>query len=492
MNATNNTDPDDVPSTRATTPISSAHRGNRHHSPNVSMTVTPVGYGHVRGGSDSCQRLSGRKRKRMSAVERFYPIRHTLFSRFDQGIQLADDEQDDEMWYSVTPEPIARQIASRCKTPNGIIFDAFCGVGGNAIQFAFAGDFVLCCDVVAGRLEMLRNNARVYGQSGGLDLIHADFRTLRLRPGVDGVFLSPPWGGLGISSAAPVYSMGSMDAGNMDGVEIYRLARRISPNIAYYLPRSTSVDDVKRMASLTTNNGVATSPRRLHVDLHVCRDTYISGASGPRDCKSGRSREVVTFDHLAAGDLSPHPPADGHVQVTNNDEWRWKVTAVTCYFGEYARRVCNSGPLTVEDALGDLVRDVVRVVGADVLTRGVGVKMPPVPADSVDSALLANRQVQLLMRQTASRLTHCLPTAPAASSDALPDVSERDANSASAGDDGVRARKRPRVWEALGARLLARRSGMKEAFACFTEVQQRLRMMWRRRRKLRQTKRDLT
>lgn len=40
-----------------------------------------------------------------------------------------------EGWFSVTPEKIAEHIAERCRCD--VIVDAFCGVGGNAIQFAF-------------------------------------------------------------------------------------------------------------------------------------------------------------------------------------------------------------------------------------------------------------------------------------------------------------------------------------------------------------------
>jgi trimethylguanosine synthase len=39
---------------------------------------------------------------------------------------------DEESWYSVTPEHIARHIAERCRCD--LIVDGFCGVGGNAIQ----------------------------------------------------------------------------------------------------------------------------------------------------------------------------------------------------------------------------------------------------------------------------------------------------------------------------------------------------------------------
>lgn len=40
-----------------------------------------------------------------------------------------------DSWFSVTPERIARHIAARCRCD--LIVDAFCGAGGNSIQFAF-------------------------------------------------------------------------------------------------------------------------------------------------------------------------------------------------------------------------------------------------------------------------------------------------------------------------------------------------------------------
>jgi hypothetical protein len=40
-----------------------------------------------------------------------------------------------ESWCSVTPERIAEHIAERCRCD--IVVDAFCGAGGNSIQFAF-------------------------------------------------------------------------------------------------------------------------------------------------------------------------------------------------------------------------------------------------------------------------------------------------------------------------------------------------------------------
>lgn len=48
----------------------------------------------------------------------------------------------EESWFSVTPERIAEHIARRCCQQQStfcegdVVIDAFCGAGGNAIQFA--------------------------------------------------------------------------------------------------------------------------------------------------------------------------------------------------------------------------------------------------------------------------------------------------------------------------------------------------------------------
>lgn len=52
-----------------------------------------------------------------------------IFYRFDEGIQL-----DKESWFSVTPENVAWHIANKCGYD--VVLDAFCGAGGNTIQFA--------------------------------------------------------------------------------------------------------------------------------------------------------------------------------------------------------------------------------------------------------------------------------------------------------------------------------------------------------------------
>ncbi|GJN40911.1 hypothetical protein PR202_gn00328 [Eleusine coracana subsp. coracana] len=64
-----------------------------------------------------------------SDIIKYWTQRYSLFSLFDSGIKM-----DEEGWFSVTPEPIAKHHASRVDA--GVMIDCFTGVGGNAIQFA--------------------------------------------------------------------------------------------------------------------------------------------------------------------------------------------------------------------------------------------------------------------------------------------------------------------------------------------------------------------
>jgi len=71
---------------------------------------------------------------------------------------------DRESWFSVTPEIIARHQARKMQTD--LIVDAFCGAGGNAIQFALTCGHVIAIDIDPTKLMMASNNARVYGVKG--------------------------------------------------------------------------------------------------------------------------------------------------------------------------------------------------------------------------------------------------------------------------------------------------------------------------------------
>ena len=242
----------------------------------------------------------------LTPVPKDFFQRYRLFSRYSEGCLL-----DDEGWFSVTPEAIANQIAERCRCDT--IIDAFCGVGGNAIAFAkvcergeytitirrerldpdFRTMLVIAIDNSATRLTLARHNAAVYGVVDRIEFILGDFisfaeslqhqsgrsSTTRRRP-IDVVFLSPPWGGVDYLSMSPskdnqlatITSMqGEKDPGMnhpgtgqeyslanvspIHGGELFQIARAITPNIAYFLPRNQDLEEVSALVQPKTTGG---------------------------------------------------------------------------------------------------------------------------------------------------------------------------------------------------------------------------------------------
>lgn len=128
------------------------------------------------------------------------------------------------------------------------------------------------------KLRCAAKNARVYGVANRISFIcgdffhiakmmldsrkknnHSDFNyevvdlirnwnrgvvedsTLNSRFGVDAVFLSPPWGG---PSYLKEKEFDLTTQVHPNGIEIFYVAKHISPNICYYLPRNTQTKQV--------------------------------------------------------------------------------------------------------------------------------------------------------------------------------------------------------------------------------------------------------
>ncbi|CAH8526743.1 unnamed protein product [Schistosoma turkestanicum] len=100
-------------------------------------------------------------------LPKYWKRRYDLFERFDEGVQL-----DEESWYSITPEAIARRQAKICSCD--LLVDAFAGVGGNTIQFAYTCKLVLAIENCFPRLLMLHSNASIYGVLSKIMLVCGD------------------------------------------------------------------------------------------------------------------------------------------------------------------------------------------------------------------------------------------------------------------------------------------------------------------------------
>ena len=62
----------------------------------------------------------------------------------------------------------------------------------------------------------------------------------------DAVFLSPPWGGPEYNSRE--YDLHNM-GGQMDGFKVFNVAKSVSQNIAFFVPKNTDLDQLKELSA---------------------------------------------------------------------------------------------------------------------------------------------------------------------------------------------------------------------------------------------------
>ncbi|KAI3465346.1 hypothetical protein Pfo_022009 [Paulownia fortunei] len=201
--------------------------------------------------SISSEDLQGVLQEVPPSISKYWCQRYQLFSRFDYGIKM-----DEEGWFSVTPEPIAKYHAVRCG--NGAIVDFFTGVGGNAIQFAQWSKHVIAIDIDPNKIDYARHNAAIYGVDDNIDFIKGDSFSLAPKLKAHTVFMSPPWGG-------PAYSkVKKFDINTMlqphDGQFLFNAGKGIAPKIVMFLPRNV---DINQLAELCLS---ATPPWSLEVE----------------------------------------------------------------------------------------------------------------------------------------------------------------------------------------------------------------------------------
>ena len=121
--------------------------------------------------------------------------------------------------------------------------DGFAGVGGNVIQFARYCK-VLAVDIDTNKLEILENNAKIYGVNAQIQLVNQDFLKICERnQQVDVVFASPPWGGPGYLNRREF----DINWITPDIKEILRGCEKITRNAILYLPKNLNPLDIYRV-----------------------------------------------------------------------------------------------------------------------------------------------------------------------------------------------------------------------------------------------------
>ncbi|KAL2498257.1 S-adenosyl-L-methionine-dependent methyltransferase superfamily protein [Abeliophyllum distichum] len=209
--------------------------------------------------SISSEELQGTLEEFSPSIGKYWSQRYLLFSRYDDGIKM-----DEEGWFSVTPEPIAKHHASRCGS--GSIVDFFTGVGGNAIQFAQRSKHVIAIDIDPNKIGYAQHNAALYEVDDRIDFIRGDSFCLAPRLKADIVFMSPPWGG-------PDYAkVKKFDINTMlkphDGQFLFNAGKEIASRIIMFLPRNV---DISQLAELSLS---ASPPWSLEVEKNFLNGRF--------------------------------------------------------------------------------------------------------------------------------------------------------------------------------------------------------------------------
>ena len=215
---------------------------------------------------------------------KFWLQRYYYFSKFDKGIMM-----DKESWYSVTPEEISKYIAKLIKGKS--IIDGFCGCGGNVIQFSKYCSKVYAIDISRKKLDMCKNNCKVYHCKNNISFIHSDFLKMKNKIKADYIFLSPPWGGTEYKNSE-IYSIKKFMY--PDITEIIRISLSIANNILFFLPRNLDLDELFDLCSTVKNEIKEKSGEQLFFDIKIIKS-------------NGRIKSLlITFGHNIKDYFSKH------------------------------------------------------------------------------------------------------------------------------------------------------------------------------------------
>ena len=146
------------------------------------------------------------------------------------------------------------------------VIDGFCGSGGNVIQFSKYCSEVFAIDIDPKKLEICKNNCKVYNCSDNISFIHCDFLKIDNyadeKVFADYIFLSPPWGGVAYKKS-DIYSI--KESMNPDISEIIRVSLKIVKYIMFYVPRTLMLDELFGIISEINGN------ERLFFDIHILK-----------------------------------------------------------------------------------------------------------------------------------------------------------------------------------------------------------------------------
>ena len=149
---------------------------------------------------------------------------------------------------------------------NCSVIDGFCGSGGNVIQFSKYCSEVFAIDIDPKKLEICKNNCRIYNCKDNIHFIEYDFLKIqnypKLKVKADYIFLSPPWGGISYKNS-DIYSI--KESMTPDISEIIKVSLKIVKYIMFYVPRTLMLNELFGIISEINKS------ERLFFDIHILK-----------------------------------------------------------------------------------------------------------------------------------------------------------------------------------------------------------------------------
>ncbi|SCU82612.1 LADA_0C06766g1_1 [Lachancea dasiensis] len=183
------------------------------------------------------------------SIYKYWKNRLRLFSK----MECRDLYMTHELWFSVTPEVVAKFAArfiKSCLPDAEVMLDVYCGGGGNTIQFAQYFSKVYGVDNSLEHLYCTYRNAQAYNVEDRIWLKLGDWPTLSRKKRfnklkIDCVFSSPPWGG-------PQYlksELYDLEAALLpQGLrETLQGLFQVSGNVVLFLPRNSDLGQISRV-----------------------------------------------------------------------------------------------------------------------------------------------------------------------------------------------------------------------------------------------------
>lgn len=138
-------------------------------------------------------------------LKKYYDRRYNLWSRYDQGIKL-----NYQGWFSVTPEDIAKSIASSISVNDidkDYILVAHLGTGSIAIQTTLMGYKVIGLDINKEMIDLSIHNSMIYdipiipnckefNDRNKIVFVNDDIWKYHPDPKIKTMICDPEWGGL--------------------------------------------------------------------------------------------------------------------------------------------------------------------------------------------------------------------------------------------------------------------------------------------------------